>query len=132
MNLDGKKPLKALSSEKSTRLTWADEKFLPGSGFKTLGLATFTTVMSIMPPCSQHRQVTVDILRSFFDHLLNKDLIFHITITLKRVFIAFSIAMILGVFLGIIMGFFPKVDSFLDIFLIIGLTNLGNLMNFDF
>ena len=57
-----------------------------------------------------------------FNHLLNKDLIFHVSITLQRVFIAFIIAMIIGVFFGIIMGLFPKVDSLLDIFLIIGLN----------
>ena len=64
----------------------------------------------------------VDILRSLFDHLLNKELIYHVLITLQRVFIAFFIAMIIGVFFGIIMGLFPKIDSFLDIFLIIGLN----------
>ena len=64
----------------------------------------------------------VDILKSFFEHLLHKDLIYHTGITLQRVFIAFIIAMIIGVFFGIIMGLFPKVDSLLDIFLIIGLN----------
>ena len=64
----------------------------------------------------------VDILKSFFEHLLHKDLIYHTGITLQRVFIAFIIAMIIGVFFGIIMGLFPKIDSLLDIFLIIGLN----------
>ena len=64
----------------------------------------------------------VDILKSFFEHLLHKDLIYHTGITLQRVFIAFIIAMIIGVLFGIIMGLFPKVDSLLDIFLIIGLN----------
>lgn len=64
----------------------------------------------------------VDILKSFFDHLLHKDLIFHTGITLKRVFIAFFIAMILGIFLGIVMGLSSKIDSLLDVFLIIGLN----------
>ena len=64
----------------------------------------------------------IDILKSFFDHLLNKDLLFHLLITLKRVVIAFFIAMIIGLFFGIVMGLFPKVDSLLDVFLIIGLN----------
>jgi NitT/TauT family transport system permease protein len=64
----------------------------------------------------------VDILRSFFDHLLNKDLIHHVSITLQRVIIAFVIAMIIGIFFGIIMGLSSKIDSFFDIFLIIGLN----------
>lgn len=64
----------------------------------------------------------VDILRSFFDHLLNKDLIFHVGITLQRVLIAFLIAMFIGIILGILMGLSSKIDNFFDIFLIIGLN----------
>jgi NitT/TauT family transport system permease protein len=64
----------------------------------------------------------VDILKSFFDHLLNKELIHHVGITLERVFISFVIAMIIGIFFGIIMGLFRKIDSFLDILLIMGLN----------
>ena len=64
----------------------------------------------------------VDILKSFFEHLLHKDLIYHTGITLKRVFIAFFIAMAIGIFLGIVMGLSSKIDSLLDIFLIIGLN----------
>ncbi len=64
----------------------------------------------------------VDILRSFFDHLLNKDLLFHVGITLQRVLIAFFITMFLGVILGILMGLSSKINSFFDIFLIIALN----------
>lgn len=64
----------------------------------------------------------VDIFRSFFDHLLNKDLAFHVGITLKRVLIAFFIAMFIGVILGVMMGLSSKIDAFFDIFLIIGLN----------
>ena len=64
----------------------------------------------------------VDILKSFFEHLLHKDLIYHTGITLQRVFIAFFIAMAIGIFLGIVMGLSSKIDSLLDIFLIIGLN----------
>ena len=64
----------------------------------------------------------VDILKSFFEHLLHQDLIYHTGITLQRVFIAFFIAMAIGIFLGIVMGLSSKIDSLLDIFLIIGLN----------
>ena len=64
----------------------------------------------------------IDILGSLFDHLINKDLIFNLGITLQRVFIAFVFSMFIGIFFGIIMGLFPKIDSFFDIFLIIGLN----------
>ncbi len=64
----------------------------------------------------------IDILGSLFDHLVNKDLILNAGITLQRVFIAFVFSMIIGIFFGIIMGLFPRFDSFFDIFLIIGLN----------
>ncbi len=64
----------------------------------------------------------VDILKSFYEHLVHKDLIFHVAITLKRVLIAFFIAMFLGVILGIMMGLSSKINLFFDIFLIIGLN----------
>jgi NitT/TauT family transport system permease protein len=64
----------------------------------------------------------VDILKSFYEHLVHKDLIFHVAITLKRVLIAFFIAMFLGVVLGIMMGLSSKINLFFDIFLIIGLN----------
>ena len=64
----------------------------------------------------------IDILKSLFEHLLNEDLLFHLLITLKRVVIAFVIAMIIGIFFGVLMGLYPKNDSLLDIFLIIGLN----------
>lgn len=64
----------------------------------------------------------VDILKSFYEHLVHKDLIFHVAITLKRVLIAFFIAMFLGVVFGIMMGLSSKINLFFDIFLIIGLN----------
>lgn len=64
----------------------------------------------------------IDILKSLYEHCINKDLIFHLLITLKRVFISFVLAMVIGVFFGILMGIFHKNDSLLNIFLIIGLN----------
>lgn len=64
----------------------------------------------------------IDILKSLYEHCINKDLIFHLLITLKRVFISFILAMVIGVFFGILMGTFHKNDSLLNIFLIIGLN----------
>ena len=64
----------------------------------------------------------IDILKSLYEHCINKDLIFHLLITLKRVFISFILAMVIGIFFGILMGTFHKNDSLLNIFLIIGLN----------
>ena len=64
----------------------------------------------------------IDILKSLYEHCINKDLIFHLLITLKRVFISFVLAMVIGIFFGILMGTFHKNDSLLNIFLIIGLN----------
>ena len=64
----------------------------------------------------------VSLYPDLFTALINKDLIFNLGITLQRVFIAFVFSMFIGIFFGIIMGLFPKIDSFFDIFLIIGLN----------
>ncbi len=50
------------------------------------------------------------------------DLLFHLSMTLKRVGISFMAAMVLGTVLGILMGMFKVIDQALDTFLIIGLN----------
>lgn len=64
----------------------------------------------------------VDIVKNLFEQILHKDLIFHLLITLKRVFISFFIAMFMGIIIGIWMGIFSKNNSISNIFLIVGLN----------
>ncbi len=58
----------------------------------------------------------------FWDHLVEDDLLFHLSITLMRVAASFFLALIIGTFVGVIMGNYPKIDSALDSLLIIGLN----------
>jgi len=64
----------------------------------------------------------IEVTKSLFFHLSQGELIYHLFITLGRVFIAFVIAMSIGVFFGILMGTYKKLDNLLDTLLIIGLN----------
>ncbi len=64
----------------------------------------------------------VDIVKNLSEQILHKDLIFHLLITLKRVFISFVFAMLIGIVVGIWMGLFCKNDSVFNILLIIALN----------
>ena len=64
----------------------------------------------------------VDIVKNLSEQILHKDLIFHLLITLKRVFISFVFAMVIGIVVGIWMGLFCKNDSVFNILLIIALN----------
>ncbi len=50
------------------------------------------------------------------------ELFYHTSITLKRVFLSFIIAMLIGTFFGIYMGRNEKLNTFLDDWLILGLN----------
>ena len=52
----------------------------------------------------------------------NNEIFYHTAITLKRVFLSFVIAMLIGTFIGIYMGRNDKLNTFLDDWLILGLN----------
>ena len=62
------------------------------------------------------------VLESMYFHIVEDELLYHLGITLYRVFLAFSIAMIIGIFFGILMGRYQKIDDSLDSLLILGLN----------
>ncbi|KAB7888045.1 ABC transporter permease [Poseidonibacter ostreae] len=64
----------------------------------------------------------VDVFKSLAFHLSEGELLYHLGITLARVAITFFIAMVIGVFFGILMGSYKKIDTALDTLLIIGLN----------
>ena len=64
----------------------------------------------------------VDVFKSLYFHLTQGELLYHLSITLLRVVITFFIAMLIGVFFGILMGEYKKVDNALDTLLVIGLN----------
>lgn len=64
----------------------------------------------------------VDVFKSLYFHLTQGELLYHLSITLLRVVITFFIAMLIGIFFGILMGEYKKVDNALDTLLVIGLN----------
>lgn len=64
----------------------------------------------------------VMVAKSLLYHLFKEDLLYHLSVTLIRVFIAFFIAMFIGVFFGILMGQYKKIDKSLDSLLVLGLN----------
>ena len=63
-----------------------------------------------------------DVLKTIITEYKNSELFFHTFTTLKRVFLSFIIAMIIGTSLGILMGRKDKFNSFFDDWLILGLN----------
>ena len=73
--------------------------------------------------------IEIDLLpgpKEVFDKIIleteDNELYFHTAITLKRVFLSFVIAMLIGTFFGIYMGRNNKLNTFLDDWLILGLN----------
>lgn len=64
----------------------------------------------------------VDVIKSLYYHSTQGELLYHLAVTLLRVFVAFFIAMLIGVFFGILMGRYEKIDDKLDSLLILGLN----------
>ncbi|MGH1432808.1 MAG: ABC transporter permease, partial [Neptuniibacter sp.] len=62
------------------------------------------------------------VLASLFEHLMEGEMLYHLSLTLMRVGVSFAIAMLLGVLLGIIMGAFPKLNQGGDSLLVIALN----------
>ncbi len=56
----------------------------------------------------------INIFETLINEISEGELFFHLGMTLYRVFVAFFFAMIIGTFIGILMGNNRKVDQFLD------------------
>ena len=65
---------------------------------------------------------SIMIVKSMFHHMVEDELLYHLSVTLLRVFIAFIIAMIIGLFFGILMGNNKTIDRALDSLLVLGLN----------
>lgn len=62
------------------------------------------------------------VLETLWQQLLSGDLLFHLGVTLLRVVVSFTLAMLAGVALGILMGSRRNWDNWLDALLILGLN----------
>ena len=63
-----------------------------------------------------------DVFSTINEEFKNSELLFHTFITLKRVFISFVIAMIIGSVIGTFMGRREKLNTFFDDWLVLGLN----------
>tara|TARA_B100000989_G_scaffold227588_1_gene174666 strand:+ start:3230 stop:3982 length:753 start_codon:yes stop_codon:yes gene_type:complete len=63
-----------------------------------------------------------NVLIKIIEEINNNELFFHTFVTLKRVFISFVIAMIIGSVIGIFMGRREKLNAFFDDWLVLGLN----------
>lgn len=63
-----------------------------------------------------------NVFEKIIEEFESNELFFHTSITLKRVFISFIIAMFIGSFFGIFMGRREKLNVFLDDWLVLGLN----------
>ncbi|MGV8894623.1 MAG: ABC transporter permease [Burkholderiaceae bacterium] len=62
------------------------------------------------------------VISTLWQELRSGDLLFHLGMTLRRVAFSFIAAMLIGVALGILMGWSKRWDQLLDVFLILGLN----------
>ncbi len=64
----------------------------------------------------------VEVLNSLYYHAFEGELFFHLGVTLYRVLISFVVAMVIGLFFGVLMGRYESFNSMLDTLLIFGLN----------
>ena len=62
------------------------------------------------------------VFNSLYEHVFEKDLVEQLLITLRRVFVSFIIAMVIGSIIGIIMGKYRHINSFFDSLLTLALN----------
>ena len=62
------------------------------------------------------------VLDTLWQQLVNGELVFHLGVTLLRVIVSFTLAMLVGVAIGILMGSRKAWDNVLDVLLILGLN----------
>jgi len=65
------------------------------------------------------------VFAKLLDLVRNEDFFFHAWGTVRRVFIGFSLALLVGIAAGVVMGLWRRVEQFLDIYILIGLTIPG-------
>ncbi len=64
----------------------------------------------------------VQVYQAFVFELTQEQMVYHLAVTLWRVFLSFVISMVLGVIFGIMMGRFPKLNELSDPLLILALN----------
>ncbi|MES9970073.1 MAG: ABC transporter permease subunit [Candidatus Thiodiazotropha sp.] len=98
---------------------------LQGSNWgRWLFLSIFILIWQIAAHLLESDQLPgpLEVLQSLWYHLIEGDLLTSIIVTLRRVVLAFTLAMLVGIVVGFLMGRFPLIDTILDGVLIMGLN----------
>ncbi|PVV14112.1 MAG: ABC transporter permease [gamma proteobacterium symbiont of Ctena orbiculata] len=98
---------------------------LQGSNWgRWLFLSVFLCIWQIAAYLLESNQLPgpLAVLQSLWSHLTEGDLLVSIAVTLRRVILAFTIAMLAGILVGFLMGRFPLIDTILGGVLIMGLN----------
>ncbi len=64
----------------------------------------------------------LDVAHALREHLASGDLLYHLGVTMARVVVSFSLAMLIGCVIGILMGNSRRLDLSLDSLLVLGLN----------
>lgn len=67
----------------------------------------------------------VTVIANLIELIRNENFVFHAWSTVRRVIFGFSIAMMVGLAVGVAMGLWRRAEQFLDIYILIGLTIPG-------
>jgi NitT/TauT family transport system permease protein len=98
---------------------------LPNSVVRSVSLATFLIAWFILARAGGDPTVLpspADLVRPFLNELASGELAYHLAITVARVIAVFCIAMLVGLVLGLLMGTRPKLDRWLDPWLVVFLN----------
>ncbi|MES9992793.1 MAG: ABC transporter permease subunit [Candidatus Thiodiazotropha sp.] len=98
---------------------------LQGSNWgRWLFLSVFLAIWQITAYLLESNELPgpLQVMQSLWSHLTDGDLLASIAVTLRRVVLAFTIAMLAGILVGFLMGRFPLIDTILDGVLIMGLN----------
>ncbi len=90
--------------------------FVRGFAIRSLSLLVFAVfwqlAVIIFEPSLLPTPVAV--ITSVWHHTESGELPHHLAITLRRVFVSFSIAMVLGMLIGLLLGHYKRLDDWLD------------------
>lgn len=92
--------------------------------WQLVSIVTFFIGWEVLALALQSRLLPspIAVFATLFDDLLHGDLLFHLAVTLLRVIVSFTIAMLIGTAIGIAMGRMRTLDRFFDSWLILFLN----------
>ncbi len=114
--------------EPSARLTQNIADHLVSFGVKIASLISFILLWWFAAAALDNAQFLPTpwtVFAKLVDIIRHEDFFFHAWGTVRRVLIGFSLALLLGLLAGVVMGLWRRAEQFLDIYILIGLTIPG-------